>query len=172
MYPKAWLNGAVWLKEFQEKNVWTCQGEIKDKEWDNFPEHLDGDFSSYKDINHGQAPRDSNILKDSHSLESRKKRIDGFQALLSLFNLVEIYKFWIAYADIDGFRVDTVKHIKPGVMRIFVKAIHEFAQSLGKENFYIISEVTGGRTFAIDMPILQASTQPLASMITRASLSF
>ena len=147
MYPKAWLNGAVWLKEFQEKNVWTCQGEIKDKEWDNFPEHLDGDFSSYKDINHGQAPRDSNILKDSHSLESRKKRIDGF-------------------------RVDTVKHIKPGVMRIFVKAIHEFAQSLGKENFYIISEVTGGRTFAIDMPILQASTQPLASMITRASLSF
>ncbi len=25
-----------------------------------------------------------------------------------------MYKFWIAYADLDGFRVDTVKHMDPG----------------------------------------------------------
>jgi len=150
-HPEVWPDGAVWPKEFQENNVWTCQGDIKDKEWDNFPEYLDGDFSSYKDINHGRAPRDSNILKDPHSLESIKKRIDGFKASQTLFNLVEIYKFWIAYADLDGFRVDTVKHMEPGAMRIFANAIHEFAQSLGKENFYIIGEVTGGRALAVDI---------------------
>lgn len=94
---------------------------------------------------------DSSILTNPNSLDNIRKRIDGFQALKSLFNLVKVYKYWIAYADIDGFRVDTVKHTEPGAMRIFSNAIHEFAQSLGKENFYIIGEVTGGRSFAVDI---------------------
>lgn len=149
MHPEVWPEGAIWPNEFQEKNVWTCQGEIK--EWDNFPEYLDGDFSSLKDLNHGQALIDCSILCNPNSLENIKKRIDGFQASQTLFNLVEVYKFWIAYADIDGFRVDTVKHMEPGAMRIFANAIREFAQSLGKEDFYIIGEVTGGRALAVDI---------------------
>jgi glycosidase len=36
-------------------------------------------------------------------------------------------------------------------MRIFSNIIHEFAQSIGKENFYIIGEVTGGRAFAVNI---------------------
>lgn len=148
-YPQALPNGAIWPKEFQETNTWTCKGEIRN--WDNFPEYLDGDFSSFKDINHGQEPRDSSVLNNPNSLENIEKRIEGFQALKSLFYLIEVYKFWIAYADVDGFRVDTVKHIEPGAVRIFANAIHEFAQSLGKENFYIIGEVTGGRGFAVDI---------------------
>ena len=54
-----------------------------------------------------------------------------------------IYKYWIAYADLDGYRVDTVKHMDPGATRYFASVIHEFAQSLGKENFYLIGEITG-----------------------------
>lgn len=146
VYQEAWPNGAIWPDEFQKEDVWTREGEII--YWDNFPEYLDGDFSSFKDINHGQAIKDLNILNDPNGLE---KRIDGFRPSHTLFDLINVYKFWIAYADIDGFRVDTVKHVEPGAMRIFANAIHEFAQSLGKENFYIIGEVTGGRAFAVDI---------------------
>ncbi len=46
---------------------------------------------------------------------------------------------------VDGFRVDTVKHMDDGASRLFTSIIHEFAQSLGKENFYLIGEITGGR---------------------------
>lgn len=55
------------------------------------------------------------------------------------------YKYWIAFADIDGYRVDTVKHMDPGAARIFASVIHEFCQKIGKENFYLIGEITGSR---------------------------
>ena len=32
-----------------------------------------------------------------------------------------------------------------GAGRYFASVIHEFAQTLGKENFYLIGEITGGR---------------------------
>ena len=50
----------------------------------------------------------------------------------------------MAYADIDGFRIDTVKHMDHGATRYFASAIKEFAMSIGKENFYLIGEITGG----------------------------
>jgi glycosidase len=28
--------------------------------------------------------------------------------------LTTCYKFWMAYADVDGFRIDTVKHVETG----------------------------------------------------------
>jgi glycosidase len=59
--------------------------------------------------------------------------------------MCDVYKFWIAFADLDGFRIDTVKHMHPGATRFFVSVIDEFAMGLGKENFYLIGEITGGR---------------------------
>ena len=56
----------------------------------------------------------------------------------------------MAFADLDGYRVDTVKHMDPGETRIFGSALHEFAQRIGKDNFYLIAEITGGRSFAFD----------------------
>ena len=64
--------------------------------------------------------------------------------------LCEVYKFWIAFADIDGFRVDTVKHMDLGATRFFTSVIHEFTQAIGKENFYLIGEITGGRGRAFE----------------------
>ena len=58
--------------------------------------------------------------------------------------LSECYKYWIAIADIDGFRVDTVKHMELETARNFAGAIREFAETLGKRNFLIISEIAGG----------------------------
>ncbi|HTJ37714.1 MAG TPA: hypothetical protein VL738_31160 [Dactylosporangium sp.] len=53
-----------------------------------------------------------------------------------------------AHADLDGLRVDTVKHMDPGAARYLASAIHEFAQSIGKERFFLIAEITGDRAFA------------------------
>ena len=141
--PATWPDEAVWPVEFQQQQTWTRQGEIRD--WEAFPEYIDGDFLSLKDIHHGPAPKDPAIAWDV------LRRIDEFSIASALRHLAEIYKFWIAYADIDGYRIDTVKHMEPGAVRFFTNVIHEFAQSLGKENFYLIGEVTGGRAHAVNI---------------------
>lgn len=150
-FPEAWPDGAIWPSELQGQEIWTRRGEITREGWDRFPEYLEGDFLSLKDIDHGQEPRDFGISKNPNSIENIERRIDEFQPSPALFHLAEVYKFWIAYADLDGFRVDTVKHIEPGAMRIFTNVIREFAQSIGKENFSLIGEVTGGRAHAVNI---------------------
>src|SRR5204863_8519067 len=42
----------------------------------------------------------------------------------------------------------TVKHLDRGATRFFASVIKEFAQGIGKENFYLIGEITGGRSNA------------------------
>ena len=141
-FASAWPGEAVWPSEFQAGTNWTCKGEIRN--WDNFPEYLAGDFYNLKDIDHGGC--------DSQAEEwDLEKRISTFCKSKALQYLGEVYKFWIAYADVDGFRIDTVKHIEPGAVRIFCNIIHEFAASIGKENFYLIGEITGGRSRAVDI---------------------
>ena len=102
------------------------------KNWDYDPEYLEGDFSDLKDIDLG--------LGDPNA----------FSPTPGLKNLCEVYKFWIAFADLDGFRIDTVKHMGDGPTRYFASVIHEFAQSLGKEDFLLLGEVTGGRVKAFN----------------------
>lgn len=128
--PSVWPDGAVWPSQFQERSTFTRKGRINS--WDHYPEYLEGDFLSLKDINLGHGD------------------IEYFQGSPAFFALCEAYKFWIAFADIDGFRVDTVKHMDPGATRIFTSVIHEFTQSIGKENFYLIGEITGGRRKAFE----------------------
>lgn len=134
---------AIWPAEFQDPESWTRQGQIRD--WDRFPEYLDGDFLSLKDLHHGQANGDPAIAWDV------LRRIREFRYSATLRQLCRVYQFWIAYADIDGYRIDTVKHMEPGAVRLFANVIHEFAQSLGKENFYLIGEITGGREYAVNL---------------------
>lgn len=116
---------AVWPSEFHNPATFTRKGSIRN--FDNDPEFREGDFFSLKEIELGQGT------------------VDNYQPSTALLNLCNVYKFWIALADIDGFRVDTVKHMDNGASRIFTSAIHEFAESIGKENFYLIAEITGGR---------------------------
>ncbi|MDD1621110.1 MAG: hypothetical protein LUQ11_06475 [Methylococcaceae bacterium] len=130
--PAAWpdKDGAVWPLEFQDPNYFTQKGYIKNYDYD--PEFREGDFCDLKDLHHGYGT------------------VDGYQASPALLSLIEVYKYWIAYADLDGFRIDTVKHMDDGATRIFGSAIHEFAQSIGKDNFLLVGEITGGRERAFD----------------------
>ena len=62
--------------------------------------------------------------------------------------LVVTYCFWIAYADIDGFRIDAAKHMGIEALRTFCDSIREFAQGIGKERFLLAGEIGGGREMA------------------------
>jgi glycosidase len=55
--------------------------------------------------------------------------------------LIQIYQYIIAKYDVDGFRIDTLKHVERDFARIFGNAIREFALSIGKKNFFIFGEV-------------------------------
>ncbi len=116
---------AIWPRELQEPETFTRKGRIV--HWDDEPEFREGDFFDLKDINLGDGS------------------LADYRPSPALKTLCDCYKFWIAYADLDGFRVDTVKHMDLGAGRYFASVIHEFAQTLGKENFYLIGEITGGR---------------------------
>lgn len=54
---------------------------------------------------------------------------------------VEIYADWIAKYKIDGFRIDTVKHVDPSFWNIFIPAIKARAKKLGKPDFHIFGEI-------------------------------
>lgn len=58
--------------------------------------------------------------------------------------LIHIAKWWIQETDIDGFRVDAVRHIAPGFVPVFSKAIKDYAASLGKKNFFLVGENSTG----------------------------
>jgi glycosidase len=138
LYPNAWPNDAVWPAELQQAGSFTTKGRINS--WDYDPEYLEGDFVSLKDINHGEHDRDA----------AGQRIVDQFHPAPALNTLCAAYQYWIALADVDGFRIDTVKHMEPGATRYFVSVIKEFAQTLGKENFFLVGEITGGRERAFD----------------------
>lgn len=53
----------------------------------------------------------------------------------------EIHKFWIAFADIDGFRVDAAKHVTEDFLAYFSSHIRAYANAIGKPDFYLVGEV-------------------------------
>jgi len=126
--PAAHPDSAVWPRELQTASAFTRKGRISN--WDFDPELFEGDFFDLKNVQLGRG--EVNDYRPSDALRA----------------LASAYKFWIAFADIDGFRVDTVKHMDLGASRYFGSVIHEFAQTIGKENFYLIAEITGGRESA------------------------
>lgn len=124
-----WPDDAVWPKEMQEKDIYERKGTIQN--WEYYPEYVQGDFMSLK----------------THFLGHYSEE-EGFIPSKALNILTKIYKYWIAETDIDGYRIDTVKHLDWGATRHFVREIHEFTKSIGKKNFYLIGEITGGFNFA------------------------
>lgn len=123
-----WPNDAVWPREFQEPSFYTQKGKMKNGYY--CPEYVEADFFDLKDITLGYGD------------------VAHYSTSPALQALTEVYKYWIALTDIDGYRIDTVKHMDKGAVRYFTQMIHEFAQSLGKENFYLIGEIAGSREYA------------------------
>ena len=73
-------------------------------------------------------------LKDYHN--------DDDSAGSQLVNtLIKAHAYWIRQADVDGFRVDAVKHMGPVACSRFCSNIREYAYNLGKRGFFLFGEV-------------------------------
>ena len=115
----------VWPAELQDLGWYTRAGKIErfdPQSWEDRmhreTEFRRGDFFDLKDVD--------------------LNRGDALSAM------IRVYEYWIALSDCDGFRIDTVKHTPREASRHFCGAIHEYAESIGKENFWLLGEVTGG----------------------------
>ena len=58
--------------------------------------------------------------------------------------MIDIYADWVRRYHIDGFRIDTAKHVDAAFWRAFIPAIREVARNEGLPNFAIFGEVGGG----------------------------
>jgi glycosidase len=125
----AWPDGAIWPREFQRPEMFLRKGHIVN--WDYNPEYAEGDMFALKTL-------DIWVQWDGHYRQ-------GSSALACL---ALVYCFWIAYADLDGFRIDAAKHMGEETLRTFCDVIREFTQSIGKERFLLVGEVGGSREYA------------------------
>jgi hypothetical protein len=62
----------------------------------------------------------------------------------ALDHLIWVCNYWMALADIDGVRIDTLKHVTFQQARDFCNGMAEYAEALGKNNFLLVGEVAGG----------------------------
>lgn len=58
--------------------------------------------------------------------------------------LIHIVRWWMKETDIDGLRLDAVRHVAPGFLPVFSRAVREYAGALGKKNFLILGENSTG----------------------------
>ena len=109
----------VWPRELQNPEAFKRRGQIR--HWEDPDESRDGDFLSLKEFN--------------------------LPNPLVLDTLIKVYKYWVGAADLDGFRIDTVKHMEDSATAIFCNAIREYAQRIGKHNFFIYGEIVADDAF-------------------------
>jgi len=55
--------------------------------------------------------------------------------------MIDIYQQWISDFRVDGFRIDTVKHVRPEFWAEFNPAMVEHAASLGIDHFHVFGEI-------------------------------
>jgi glycosidase len=58
--------------------------------------------------------------------------------------LIHIAQWWMKETDIDGYRLDAVRHVAPGFLPIFSHAIRDYAAKMGKKNFLMLGENSTG----------------------------
>lgn len=110
--------------ELRNPNYYHRMGRIQDEgsHWDDPKEGRYGDFMELKDFMNDESP-------------------DGLELQEILIN---IYCFWIHQTDIDGFRLDAVKHVPPRTVSRFCTRIREYAKSIGKRGFFLFGEMMAG----------------------------
>ena len=82
--------------------------------------------------------------------------------------MIEIYGSWIERFGIDGFRIDTAKHVNPEFWRAFVPAMLKVAKDKGIPNFHIFGEVA---TQDVD-PALLARWTRIADLPSNLDMAF
>lgn len=87
--------------------------------------------------------------RGNSSFTGEDSRYGDFSGLDDLFTqhprvrqgMIDIYGAWIDDFGIDGFRIDTARHVDPGFWQVFVPAMLERAKAKGIPNFAMFGEV-------------------------------
>jgi len=58
--------------------------------------------------------------------------------------MVDAYARWVEQTDLDGFRIDTVKHVEHGFWQVFTKAVRARLAKQGKNRFLMFGEAFDG----------------------------
>lgn len=58
--------------------------------------------------------------------------------------LIDVFSYWITATDIDGFRIDTLKHVENDFWNTFAPAIRQNAAAAGKDRFLMFGEAFDG----------------------------
>jgi glycosidase len=108
--------------EFRDTGLYNRQGRIRN--YDSYPETRDGDFMALKTFRSDDSP-EARYIQDS---------------------MVKIHCYWMREVDIDGFRLDAVKHMGELAISRFCSHVREYAYLLGKKNFFLFGELVGPET--------------------------
>ncbi|MGO9119814.1 MAG: alpha-amylase family glycosyl hydrolase [Desulfomonilaceae bacterium] len=125
-------------EELRREDLYHRRGEISSQNgWDAYPENQHGDIVTLKDYAN-----------------------DDDEAGSELINiLIKAHCYWIREADVDGFRVDAVKHIGELASARFCSNIREYAYSLGKRGFFLFGEVASSSDEILDRYIGQNTSR-------------
>lgn len=105
--------------ELRDPELYNRKGQISN--FDTYPETQEGDFLTLKTFRNDGSPESEKLGK----------------------LLAAIHCYWIRETDVDGFRLDAVKHMKGQDISRFCSSIREYAYSLGKRNFFLFGEIIG-----------------------------
>jgi glycosidase len=103
--------------EFRNQEWYHRRGEMRD--FDHPPENQHGDIVGLKDYANDDDAIGSEVINA----------------------LIKVHAYWIREADVDGFRVDAVKHMGELASSRFCSNIREYAYSLGKRGFFLFGEI-------------------------------
>jgi alpha-amylase len=87
--------------------------------YDTYPENQHGDMVGLKDYANDDDAIGSDVIN----------------------TLIKAHCYWIREADVDGFRVDAIKHMGELACSRFCSNIREYAYSLGKRRFFLFGEL-------------------------------
>jgi glycosidase len=105
--------------ELRNPDLYWRRGQMRN--YDAYPESREGDFLALKTFKNDESP----------------------EALYVQEILTRIHCYWIRETDIDGFRLDAVKHMGEKSISRFCSHIREYAFKLGKRNFFLFGELVG-----------------------------
>src|SRR5215813_6661182 len=108
--------------ELRNPDCYHRRGQIRAWGWDSFPETQWGDFFTLRGFYNEE---------DDVGLAMQQVLIDA-------------HRYWIREADIDGYRMDAVKHMGEMAVSRFAQAMREYAYELGKRDFFLFGELVGG----------------------------
>lgn len=125
-------------KELREKHLYHRRGQIHSANgWDAYPENQHGDIVTLKDFANDDDAAGSELINI----------------------LIKAHCYWIREADVDGFRVDAVKHMGELASSRFCSNIREYAYSLGKRGFFLFGEVATSSDEILDRYIGQNTSR-------------